>query len=212
MSARYERNIFINCPFDDEFRPIFEAIVFCVMECGFEPRCALEVTDSGEVRFEKIIGIVRDCQFGIHDLSRTELDEEGNLPRFNMPLELGLFLGAKRFGSSKQQRKNSLILDRELYRYQKFISDIAGQDIRPHATDPDQAIREIRDWLRPNLKGAPPPGGAFLVKRYHRFRNDLPGFCRDLHLLERETTFADTLSLIIRWLSLNPWPGTISTQ
>lgn len=208
MSEHYERRIFINCPFDDEFRPVFDAIAFCVMECGFEPRCALEVTDSGDVRFETIIELVRGCQYGIHDLSRTELDGDNNLPRFNMPLELGLFLGAKRFGSSKQKKKNCLIFDRERYRYQKFISDIAGQDIRPHSSNPGEAIREIRDWLRPIVKEAFLPGGAFLVKRYHLFRNDLPGFCHDLNLLENETTFTDILSLIIRWLSLNPWPST----
>ena len=212
MTARYERNVFINCPFDDEFRAVFDAIVFCVMDCGFEPRCALEVTDSGEVRFEKIIRIIRTCQFGIHDLSRTELDNANDLPRFNMPLELGLFLGAKRFGSGKQKQKNCLILDRERYRYQKFVSDIAGQDIRPHATDSDQAIREIRDWLRPSIQITPPPGGAFLVKRYHLFRNDFPGLCEDLRLVESETTFTDILHLIVHWLSLNPRPGTISNQ
>ncbi len=55
-----------------------------------------------------------------------------SLPRFNMPLELGIFLGAKRFGSQKQKQKNGLILDREKYRYQSFCSDIAGQ-LRPRA-------------------------------------------------------------------------------
>ena len=33
----------------------------------------------------------------IHDLSRVELGEN-ELPRFNMPFELGMALGAKRFG------------------------------------------------------------------------------------------------------------------
>jgi len=47
-----------------------------------------------------------------------------------MPLELGIFLGAKRFGGPKQKRKNCLILDREKYRYQQYCSDIAGQDIK----------------------------------------------------------------------------------
>lgn len=204
MKARYETKVFINCPFDDEYRPIFDAIVFCAMECGFKPRCALEVMDSGEVRFEKIIEIIRDCKFGIHDLSRTESDEVNDLPRFNMPLELGLFLGAKRFGSGKQKQKNCLIFDRERYRYQKFISDIAGQDIRSHANNSDQAIRGIRDWFQPSMEQSPPPGGSYLVRRYRLFQKDLPGLCRDRHLVENETTFADTLYLIVYWLSLNP--------
>jgi hypothetical protein len=111
---------------------LFHSIVFTVIHCGFRARCAQEIDDSGQVRIDKILKIVEDCQYGIHDLSRTELDRSSRLPRFNMPLELGLFLGAKRFGASLQRRKTCLILDRQPHRYQKFISDIAGQDIRSH--------------------------------------------------------------------------------
>ncbi|MEO1034443.1 MAG: hypothetical protein AAFX44_02670 [Pseudomonadota bacterium] len=68
------------------------------------------------------------------------MDNENGLPRFNMPLELGVFVGAKRFGDSAQKNKKTLILDREPYRYQEFISDIAGQDIKSHDADPAQAI------------------------------------------------------------------------
>jgi hypothetical protein len=64
-----------------------------------------------------------------------------------MPLELGMFLGAKRYGRSEQKRKNCLILDVERYRYHKFISDIAGQDISAHAAEPSRAIKIVRDWL-----------------------------------------------------------------
>lgn len=203
MKPLYETNIFINCPFDEDYRAIFDALVFCVEECGFTARCALEVTDSSEVRFERILSIIRECQYGIHDLSRTESDEDNNLPRFNMPLELGLFLGAKRFGSGKQKQKNCLILDRERYRYQRFISDIAGQDIRSHSNAPDQAIREIRNWLQSNITTSPRPGGSYLVKRYRLFRNDLPGLCEDLHFMEGHVTFSDTLYLITRWRAHN---------
>ena len=51
-------------------------------------------------------------------------------PELSVSLELGLFLGAKAFSAEDKQRdKRCLILDVEPYRYQKFISDIAGQDI-----------------------------------------------------------------------------------
>ncbi|HYU25729.1 MAG TPA: hypothetical protein VEO74_11030 [Thermoanaerobaculia bacterium] len=125
--------VFVNCPFDESYRPIFEAIVFAVHDCGYVARCSLEVSDASQVRIEKIAAIIAACKFGIHDISRTELDATTHLPRFNMPLELGLFLGAKRFGSPKQRSKTCLILDVERYRYQKFISDIAGQDIAAYA-------------------------------------------------------------------------------
>jgi hypothetical protein len=72
----------------------------------------------------------------------------GSLPRFNMPLELGVFLGAKRFGTGGQKGKACIVFDREPYRFQRFISDIAGQDIRTHGGDVPTLIRELAAWLR----------------------------------------------------------------
>mgnify|MGYP006145882417 CR=1 FL=1 len=144
----YAEQVFINCPFDGEYRPMFEAIVFAVHDCGFVARCALEIEDGSQVRIEKVQGLIGLCGLGIHDISRTELDSTWQLPRFNMPLELGLFLGAKRYGTGHQRKKLCLILDREPHRYQKYCSDIAGQDIKSHGGDPAAAVRIARDWLR----------------------------------------------------------------
>jgi hypothetical protein len=125
MAAAYEDSVFVNCPFDDAYRSLFESIVFAVHDCGYIARSALEVDDASQVRIEKIAVIIGACRFGIHDISRTELDTATALPRFNMPLELGMFLGAKRYGRAEQKQKSCLILDVERHRYQKFISDIA---------------------------------------------------------------------------------------
>lgn len=103
-----------------------------MIECGFFPRCAREADDGTEVRIEKINKIIQGCRLAIHDLSRTETDGDPPLPRFNMPFELGIFVGAKAFGNKDQKRKAALILDTEKYRYQRFLSDIAGQDIADH--------------------------------------------------------------------------------
>src|ERR1700686_3205317 len=144
----YNVNVFINCPFDPAYKPLFNAIVFVTIYCGFRARCALEIDDGSQVRIDKIFAVIEECRFGIHDLSRTQLDKATGLPRFNMPLELGMFLGAKRFGDALQKRKLCLILDRDTYRYQKYISDIAGQDIRAHKSSEGNAISITRDWLR----------------------------------------------------------------
>ena len=132
MSTRnpggYGRQVFINCPFDDAYLPLFRAITFVIRACDYQARCALEAMDAGEIRMAKILRLIRGCRFGIHDISRTTLDPVSNLPRFNMPLELGLFLGAAHYGNSTQRRKQTLVLDVERFRYQKFLSDIAGQD------------------------------------------------------------------------------------
>ncbi len=91
--------VFINCPFSADYAEKFNAITFTVIRSGFTPRCAREADDAGEIRFEKICRIIRDCGQGVHDISRTEPDPHSGLPRFNMPLELGLFLGARKFGN-----------------------------------------------------------------------------------------------------------------
>jgi hypothetical protein len=40
-----------------------------------------------------------------------------------------------------------LIFDTEPYRFQKFISDLAGMDINAHGGDVEVAISKTRDWL-----------------------------------------------------------------
>ena len=65
-----------------------------------------------------------------------------------MPLELGVFLGAKKYGGPKHRQKSCIIFDRERYRFQRYISDIAGQDIHAHKGDARILIRELATWLR----------------------------------------------------------------
>jgi hypothetical protein len=201
---RSEFGVFVNCPFDDLYRPIFEAVVFAVHDCGYVARCSLEVTDASQVRIEKIAAIIAACRLGIHDISRTEIDPETHLPRFNMPLELGLFLGAKRFGSRQHRNKNCLILDLEKYRYQKFISDIAGQDIAAHGGKPNDAIRAVRDWLSvATPQSVKMPGGAAIARRYAQFRDELPAACERLELRVEDLTFADYVVQVEEWLKAN---------
>ncbi len=169
-------------------------------DCDLRPRCAQEVYDAGEVRIEKIGRIIQDCRWGIHDISRTDPNSRG-LPRFNMPLELGLFLGARRFGDGAQRRKSCLVLDRDKYRYQEFISDIAGQDIAAHGEDVEQAIKAVRDWLAVSNAGTiPAPGKAAIARRYRRFMADLPAICAATDREAVELTFTEYADAASTWL------------
>jgi hypothetical protein len=196
-------HVFINCPFDTAYRPIFNAIVFSVYDLGFVARCALEEDDSGEFRLSKIERIIEECRFGINDLSAVALDAATGLPRFNMPLELGLFFGCKRFGPTNQSKKRTLVLDRDPYRYRQFISDISGQDIRAHNAEPERAIREVRDWLQATSKRAGLPGGGEIVEHYRRFQADLPTICIELGLEPDRLTYLDLSAAITDWLRTN---------
>ena len=199
-SSNYNDNVFINCPFDANYKPLFDAMVFAVHDCGFIPRCALEEEDASQVRIDQIYSIIADCRYGIHDISRTELDEGSGLPRFNMPLELGIFLGAKRFGAEEQKRKKCLVLDRELYRYQQFISDIAGQDIQAHNNSSREVITHVRNWLRTASRRESIPGGSIIWKRYRDFRRSLPQTARACQLTVEDLIFNDYILVVTRWL------------
>ncbi|WP_174821627.1 hypothetical protein [Duganella rivi] len=198
-------DVFINCPFDTEFAGLNEAIVFAIYDCGFRPRSALESENGGESRFEKIKLLIRQCKFGVHDISRTQLDGINQLPRFNMPLELGVFIGAMSYGDKKVRDKSLLILDSEPYRYQKFLSDIAGQDIRAHNNCERTAIRYVRDWLHSERQGRGLlPGGAFIADRYVRFKRELPMLSAEVRCRVEELSYVDYNNLAFAWIESHP--------
>lgn len=207
MASEYDLSVFINCPFDAAYQKLFHAIIFTVHDCGDIARSALELTDTSQVRVSKILKIISECRLGIHDLSRTELDAKTKLPRFNMPLELGMFLGAKQYGDARQRQKICLVLDRSPHRYQQFCSDIAGQDISTHGRSVPRAIDAVRDFLR---NSAPSnvliPGGRKIHQRYLRFSTSVPALCRELGQRKDRLTFRDYTAFVARWLKQHAEP------
>ena len=201
MDATQNTNhVFINCPFDEEYEPLFYAIVFSIHACGFVARCALESQDSSQFRLEKIYKMIAECRYGIHDISRTELDEQNNLPRFNMPLELGIFLGAKRFGTAEDQKKNCIIVDKCQYRYQKFISDIAGLDIESHNDSCERIIEVVRNWLNTISRRKHLPNGQEIYEKYSEFLENLPAIAQGYNLDHLKFNYTDYNLMIVEWL------------
>ena len=196
-----ERDVFINCPFSSDYKEFFEAIVYVVVRSGFTPRCARENDDGGEVRIDKICRIIAESRYGVHDISKTEPEPVSGLPRFNMPVELGLFLGARKFGGKKHAQKKTLILDRETHRYQKFISDIAGQDIHAHEGKIARLIEEIASWLRDQARAPQVPGGRAIAAEFERFRVDLPEVAASKRLERDELTFKDLYAIAAKWIA-----------
>ena len=198
----YNSSVFINCPFDPEYRSFFRALVFTIEVCGFSPRCALEVEDSGETRAEKLVRLIRGSRLGIHDISRTELNPDG-LPRFNMPYEFGMFVGLKHSAEAAQRRKAVLVLDREPYRYQRFLSDIAGQDIQSHDGRVETLITKVRNWLfnqgRPDLIGS-----AELAEQFAAFVRDIPRHLAHLRKTDADlNNYQDFRQLVYSWVDFH---------
>lgn len=173
------------------------AAVFAILACGYIPRCAVEADDAGEERLEKICRIISECPLSIHDLSRKGPDLVTGLSRFNMPFELGLCLGAKRFG---RRKKALLVMETAAFDYQKFLSDLAGRDIKHHGDDPVRVIGLIRGWLNTHLPGRSLPGGAALSSRYQSFLRGWSVMLRNHQLDESEVTFVDWAHHVERWL------------
>jgi hypothetical protein len=165
----FDRSVFINCPFDEEYAPILQAIAFCVTLMGFHPRLAPENTDNAANRLDRIIGLIEGSKYGIHDLSRCKSSAADEYARMNMPFELGVDHGYRRAGNGPLADKVILILETTRYDYQKALSDIAGWDIQVHGGDFQKAVRRVRDWLV-NRAGAAPIGAARIQGKYIAFQ------------------------------------------
>src|SRR3954454_49587 len=168
----YDTSVFINCPFDSAYEPLLHGIIFAVHHIGLEPKLALSTSDAGYLRLEKIMDLIESCRYSIHDISRTDLDPNHGLPRFNMAFELGLDLGCKRYGKRRHQEKTALILDVDRYRYRKFISDIAGLDIEEHNGSVVGVITVVRNWLRHSSRpfSVMASSGPAIYARYQDFQ------------------------------------------
>lgn len=200
LSKTYNDNVFINCPFDSEYYPHLLAITFTIYRCGFYPHCALEEEDGTENRLSKIQLLIEDCKYGIHDISRTELDKENNLPRFNMPFELGLFFSAKRFGNKFQKQKQALIMDKEQFRYQMFISDLNGVDIKSHKNKTNNIIKIVRNWLLNASKRKTIPGPLIVCNDFNLFTKELSSLVNVAGLENNNVGFNDYCYIVEEWL------------
>ncbi len=202
-SGPYDRQVFLNCPFDDDYHPLLRAAVFTIHACGFTARIALENTGSESVRLDRLVQMIGECGIGIHDLSRVRLTSPTDLPRFNMPFECGVFYGARRFGAKAQARKRFLLLDNEPFQYQKTMSDAAGLDPRAHGNDPEKLIGCVRDFLAEGLDPKP-IGPTRISALYSEFHLALPAITARAELtladIEPLSAFNDWYLLATRWL------------
>ena len=170
--SEVDRNVFINCPFDKESAPCFGALIFTITACGYVARCALEDRDGAKIRFAKLARLIGECRYTIHDLSRVELNIN-DLPRFNMPFELGLVFGAKHFGTKAQREKSALIMVREQFALSEYLSDLAGSDPAAHRDDPREVVRIVSRYLHRTPDGASLPGGPqCLFDKFTLFRTE----------------------------------------
>jgi hypothetical protein len=191
--------IFINCPFDDDYLPLLQALLFTITVSGYSARCALEDADVSKLRYSKILKLIEDSDNSVHDLSRLALSDE-RYPRFNMPFELGLTFGAKEFGRSRQSKKKACVMIDKAFDHQRIISDLAGVDPKHHNNDPAEVIKIIRAHLHNDPDGAPLPGAELLATVFGKFLEALPDLAKaakltlkEVHAINHYRSFMDLL-------------------
>lgn len=168
LLSDYGRSVFVNCPFDEEFAPLLEAMLFCVVRAGLAPRLASERLEAGESRLEKILELIESCKYSIHDLSRAVATEAGEIFRMNMPFELGLDMGRRRAPDTETNDKKFLIFELKPYELKRGLSDIAGADVEFHRNDFQLVLKKLRDFLRVEA-GCELPGATALKDEYALF-------------------------------------------
>lgn len=196
----FETNVFVNCPFDDDYRQLLLSVLFSIKRLGFNPRLSLERNDSGESRIDKILSLIRESKFGIHDLSRIVASDSNEHYRMNMPFELGIDYGCQKLNDDIWSSKKILILEKEKYRYQKALSDLSGSDIKNHNDDPVKIIKVVRNWFVPNEINRAPSGNAI----WQEF-NDFQAFLYDELVVTDSHESVDEVEVIEVISMMNVW-------
>lgn len=143
---QYPRNgvaeqVFVNVPYDRQFKGLYLAYLVGITMLGLSPRPAVALPNNKN-RLSKILELLDECAYSIHDLSRVELSKGSELPRFNMPIELGLAL----YRSLKTPDQHAaFIFDKEPYRMQKAASDLNGFDIQNHRGTARGIMTQLRN-------------------------------------------------------------------
>ncbi len=206
MSKR-NRQVFINCPFDQQYKPIFDAIVFTLHDLGYVALHALNQSGGGALRLPRIYDQLCNCANSIHDISRVSLSGPLRLPRFNMPFEAGLAY-AIHSSARRGYRHDLLFLDAKKYRYQGLMSDVAGLDPKTHYNDPVKVIAEVRTFFAQHNPGKSYNFAPFIQRRYLMFSADLTAKAKQMKLSERllrSWDYAQDLQVVMAgWIRENP--------
>ena len=130
--------VFLNVPYDPQFEDLYLAYIVGLTQLGLRINATLAVPNQG--RLDRIINLIEESDFSIHDLSRIETTS--GIPRFNMPLELGLALYRSHITKG---RHRIFVFEKEPYRVQQSTSDVSGIDAQIHNGKPKGVMAGLRN-------------------------------------------------------------------
>jgi hypothetical protein len=171
LVAYHEYQVFLNYPYDDEFRCYSEALAFAVVASGLIPVAAVDLSLPDQPRLLTLVQAISACRYSVHDLSRSAGEGQHNLARMNMPLEMGMALF---YALQTQHRDHACaFLVPDAHHYKRFVSDLAGLDPLVYDRDERKLLRDTFDWLRevapPGFRSDEPT--ANIVSGYTDFRS-----------------------------------------
>jgi hypothetical protein len=132
------QSVFLNIPYDSQFEELYLAYIVGLTQLGLKINATLAVPNQD--RLKRIVGLIEKSEVSIHDLSRIE--SSSGVPRFNMPLELGLAL----FRSHVTRgRHRVFVFEKKAYRVQRSTSDVNGIDPQIHKGRPKGVMAGLRN-------------------------------------------------------------------
>ncbi len=137
-------SVFLNIPYDRDFRELYLAYICGISAFGLAPRASLEIPGGGR-RLDRIFALIQECPYSVHDLSRVELSRTlPQTPRFNMPFELGLAVAWERM---REHKHVWFAFETHKHRLSKSLSDLDGTDVYAHGGKAGGVFRELGNAL-----------------------------------------------------------------
>jgi hypothetical protein len=168
-------DVFINLPFDSDYEPLFLAMIAGLVSLGLNPRSVVQISSSTD-RLRRLLEIVQECPFSIHDLSRVQRSGKGRfrVPRFNMPFEMGLAAAVcmTPSGATRQWR----VIEAVRHRVGHSCSDVDGYNAEIHGGT-IRGMFEALSNIFPDPPKAPltqPDDMLWVYRRLKQFRGGLP--------------------------------------
>ncbi len=183
--------VFLNVPYDEEFSSLYIAYIVGLTQLGLVPHLASEIP-GGDRRLDKIFKLIQSCRYSIHDLSRVEVSVgSAAVPRFNMPLELGMTITWQKIHPS---RHDWFVWESERYRIQRSASDLNGTDANIHNGTPEGVLSELRNAFRRDRM----PSVSITLEIYRFVDGNLTAI---LHRNGSDNPYSKSVFMELCWLS-----------
>jgi hypothetical protein len=163
--------VFLNVPYDSGFEKLYLAYIAGLSAFGLIPRATLEIPTS-QRRLERILELIQQCAYSIHDLSRVQVDANApRVPRFNMPFELGLAVAQ----DVVRKKATWYVCETVPYRITKSLSDLNGTDVRIHSGTVNGVFSALCDIFARRTRQ---PSVQEMYRIYLALRRSLPTLMR----------------------------------